>query len=375
MNGRVRIGPRAWLIVAGLILALALGVQPAQAAMPGAEETPNGQVVFGKDFVLPAGEALNGDLVIFGGSAMLEPNSEVRGAVVIVGGSLEAHGDIRDEAVVMGGRALIAGAVGEDLVVMGGTVQLTRTAHVRGDLVVMGGTLQREPGAVVEGRIVQNAAVGSAWHAPSSVRSNSPWGQWGWTIYHTLLRGLWTATEMLVLAALAALLALFAPQALERTGEAVQRYPLHAGAVGLLATVVAVVLIVVLTISILGIPLALVLAMVMGLAYLLGLLSLGWLLGHRLLATLGRTWPPVGEAALGTFLLMLLLVAVDMLACLGWVVHAAVILVGVGAALLTYLGTREPERTLEQLLGSTHGSSSDANPPDAPPAVPDAPAS
>ena len=372
---RVMRRPHWGMLTLALVLGLVLSAwpRPALAASPVEDDTPEGQVVFGDDFVLPADETLNGDLVVFGGTATLEPGSRVRGAVVVIGGRLEAQGDIRDEAVVMGGQAVVNGTVGQDLVIMGGTVRLGSQARVRGDLVVMGGTLQRDPGAVVEGRIVQNAAVGGAWRVPAG--GPEPWSRLPWLAYHSLLRGLWTATEMLVLAALAALLALFAPQALERTGGAAQRYPLHAGAVGLLAVVGGGVLAVVLALTILGLPLALLLVMALGLAYLLGLLSLGWLLGHRLLEALNRVWPPVGEAALGTFLLMLLLVAVDMLACLGWVVHAAVILVGVGAALLTYLGTREPERTLEQLLSSARPApSSDAAPP-APPAPPDAPAS
>ncbi len=341
----------------------------AWAATPTSEGEP-GQVVFGENFVLPAGETLNGDLVVFGGSATLEAGSEVRGAVAIIGGSLDARGDIRDEAVIMGGQAILAGAVGNDVVVMGGMAHLKSTAHIRGDLVLMGSALQREPGAVVEGRVVQNAAIQSRWSRPPMPTVNGPW-IWGWTLYHRVVQGLWTGVQVLVMAALAGLAALFAPRALERTGEAAQQYPLHAGAVGLLAAVVVLVLTVVLAISIVGLPLALALLLLAALAYLLGLLSLGWLLGHRLVEAFGRTWPPVGEAALGTLLLMLLLAAVDLLGCLAWPIHAAVALLGLGAALLTYMGTRAPESTLEQLLAGTRRSSGAS--PSTPPARPTPP--
>ena len=120
---------------------------------------------------------------------------------------------------------------------------------------------------------------------------------------------------------------------------------------------------VVLTITLVGIPLVVVLALVMGLLYWLGLFSLGWLLGHRLVQALGRAWPLVAEAGLGTLLLVLLMAAVDVVACIGWALHLAVVLVAQGAAVLTVLGTRPAEATLEQVATSIQTPSTPPAPP------------
>jgi len=356
----------------GILLALTLLSHPATAwaASPADDQEPADRVIFGEDFVLTSGETLPGDLVIFGGNATLEENSTVTGSVVVLGGELIAQGHIQQDAVVMGGSADINGQVDGDLVLLGGVIVVGPQAEVKGDLVVIGGTLQREPGASVGGRIVEGAlSTHQPFSLPPKTRGMFDVEHWAWEAYHGLLRGLWGGIKALILAGLAALLALFAPQALERTGQAVERYPWQTLAVGLVASLLTVGLIVVLAITILGLPLALLVAMLVSVAYLLGLLGLGWLLGQRLTRAFGQKWPIVAEAALGTLLLMLLLAALDVLGCLGWPVRILVSLAGFGAALLTYLGTHTPETVLERWFPASTDRGATA-PEDQEPALP-----
>jgi len=329
----------------GVLLALILLSHPATAwaASPADEQKPADRVIFGEDFVLTSGETLPGDLVVFGGNATLEEDSTVTGSVVVFGGELIAQGHIQKDAVVMGGSADINGQVNGDLVLLGGVIVVGPQAEVKGDLVVIGGNLERDPLAQVHGRVVRGFAerrpLPNAPSSPGVVART-------WDARHALVKSLWNGIQALVLAGLAALFALFAPRPLERTGRAAEHYPWQTVAVGLAASLLAIGLIVILAITILGLPLALLVAMILGLAYLLGLMGLGWLLGHRLLRALGREWPLAAEAALGTLLLMLLFAVLDVLSCLGWPVQAVLSLAAFGAALLTYLGTRSAETVL-----------------------------
>ncbi len=322
-----------WFVfVFGLVLTWAARPEPAFAA-PGAETHPpqGDQVVMGDDFVLRSGETLDGDLVVLGGSATLEPSSRVRGDVV-----------------VMGGQGRIAGQVDGDAVVMGGQMKLQSGAWVRGDVVVLGGVLTREAGARVDGRVVENP-IGVWRGLPASITVTNRGAPWAWSLYHSVVQGLWGVSKALVLAALAALVALFAPQPLQRAGDAAQRYPWQSALLGLAAVVLSAVLGLVLILLIVGIPVALLLFLVLALAYLFGLLAVGWLVGHRLGQATGRAWPPVLEAALGTLLFMLLMAGLDVLGCLGWPVQVALGLWALGAALLTYGGTRPAEQALAHL--------------------------
>ncbi len=338
-----------WLGWPGVLLLAGLFF-PARAWAAGPrDDAPPQQVVVGQDFVLEAGESVPGDLVVLGGRATLQPGSTVQGDVVVMGGSLEARGVIQGQAVVMGGRAALDGTLGQDLVVMGGQIHLRDRARVQGDVVLVGGTLRRDPDAVVHGRVVRALAWGEG--RGGAFVPPGP-GDGLAMLYHQAVRTAWVGLKAVVYAGLAMLTALFAPQALQRTATAAERYPWHSAGAGFLSMVLAAVLAVVLTITLIGIPLVVVLALVMGLLYWLGLFSLGWLLGHRLLQALGRTWPLVAEAGMGTLLLVLLMAAVDVVACIGWVLHLAVVLVAQGAAVLTLLGTRPAETTLEQVAAS-----------------------
>jgi hypothetical protein len=62
--------------------------------------------------------------------------------------------DIRGDVVVVGADARVLGRVRGDLVILGGTLELGPTARVDGDLAVAGGDLKRAAGARIDGSIV-----------------------------------------------------------------------------------------------------------------------------------------------------------------------------------------------------------------------------
>jgi len=299
-----------------------LGVLLLAFAAPGvalAQGLREDKVVFGGTFTLQSGERLDGNLVIFGGSATLEPDSLVDGDVVLLGGAVD-----------------IGGEVNGSVVGVGGLIVLQAEAVVREDVVALGAHLEQDPSARVEGEVTTHIpgpltfSVPGGGEAPRVDFSFSPILDFIWFFFRTFL---W--------AALAVLLVLFLPGHVERTTQAVVSQPLVAWGLGLLTVVIAPVVVVALAITLILIPASLLLALALAIAWGFGLIAIGLEVGKRLAGLFNQTWAPAVSAGVGTFVLILVLNGVDaLISCVGWIVPAAVGMVGLGGVLLTRFGAQ-----------------------------------
>jgi hypothetical protein len=285
-----------------------------------AKGLPDGKVVFGGSYTLESGKTLNGDLVIFGGVATLEPGSSVNGNVALLGGNLEAGGSISG-----------------DIVGFGGLVELSDTAVVKGDVLTVGALLERAEGARIQGE-VNNAINGPlSMTFPGGVKmprfevSFSP-----------ILDIIWFLFRVFIWSAIAVLVVMFLPQQAERIGETIIKQPVVAGGLGLLTIVILPFILVAMVITILLIPLAMLVVLASGLIWVLGILAVGLEVGKRTALMLKRDWPLAVSAGLGTFVLVLVMNGVrQVIPCIGWILPAVVILVGIGGVLLTRFGTQD----------------------------------
>ncbi len=304
------------LLLAVLLLAVA---SPALAFDGG---RPDGKVVWGEDFTLASGDAVDGDLVVFGGDVELEEDSRVEGSVIVWGGDLE-----------------VAGTVEGDVAVFGGNITLLEEAVIEGDVAISGGSIDRAEGAVVEGQVI--TSPGGRWEmpfvprivtvppvTPLVVRGRPGYGILG--VLWAILRGV---AMVVVMAGLAGLVALLWPQPTARVGQACIRAPLASFGVGLLTVVVVVVLLVSICLTVIGV----VAGIAAGVAAVFGWIALGAAIGERLLSR--GTAHPFWTAALGAGLLTLISVLFDVIPCIGWIAGFLVICVGLGAAILTRFGT------------------------------------
>ncbi|HIE38176.1 MAG TPA: polymer-forming cytoskeletal protein, partial [Anaerolineae bacterium] len=198
---------RGLRIVWMALLAVVLLV-PAAPALAFDGGRPDGQVIFGDDFTLEAGERLDGDLVVSGGNVTLEPGSQVDGDVVVWGGDVE-----------------VGGIVEGDLAAFGGNVDLQETAVVDGDLVVIGGRVDQDEGAVVRGEQIVNPGRTiiklRGWpvvipFGPGPI----PFGGLHFTGYSLLWEGLRTVLSVLLMAGLAGLVAVLWPRPAALVGRA-----------------------------------------------------------------------------------------------------------------------------------------------------------
>jgi len=270
------------------------------------------KVVLHDTFVLKRNAVLDEDLIVLQGSATLEEGSVVRGNVL-----------------AFDSQVTIAGTVTGDVVVYQGRVVLQKTAVVRGKVSVLAGTFAREEGAQVE--------KGIEYPLEPNHAEVASWRPLSW--FERMVRGLQTTLGWVLFAALAALLV---PRPLQRVGEAYMFHLKESILLGLVVLLVAPLLALLLVILVLGIPLALVLFVLIGVAWFFGVLALGWLIGERVLQTLGKEVHPAWEAALGTLILHTLLNLLRLVPFFHGSLWMAMGIAAVGAVFYTRFGTALP---------------------------------
>lgn len=320
-----------WAVLVSLLLSL-LAV-PVLAAEPG-----GGDIHFG-NFTLAAGNSVTGDQMVFG-TATLERGSTLNGELVVFGTLTMEEEAVVNGTVVVAGAADVAGRITGDLESTG-PVTLRSTALISGD-VSSAGPLTREEGAVVQGEIREGQGPsGFTWKWsptwPKRERPDQPlWLTWLWKLVRAGL-------ALLVFSLLALLVSAVWPEQLVRMAETVAEQPLTSFGTGLLALVATLGVGTVLLVTICLSPLALLGFFILALALGVGWIVLGHVLGIRLVRAISSTPAPnpLGATVLGTFLLTLLAVLLNLVGfCLYAPFAYGLASVGLGALILTRVGTR-----------------------------------
>ncbi len=320
---------RVKLLLGGMMLLTALLVWTARPVS--ARGQTDDKVILGGSYVLPTGETLQGDLRVLGGSATISQGARVVGDVTVIGGEAVVLGDVEGDLTVTGSTVRILGTVAGDVNLVGGVLLLGPRAVIQGDLRRLGGVVHRSPGAQVLG---QESSLLNP-QAPSLALVNKAETT---TPLRALFRLIWWGVKVtfraVLLAALAALLALFAETPTRKVITEMTTAPLITGGVGLLAYALLPVVFVVFVITIVLIPLSIILVALFGLAVLYGWLALGWMLGDKIAEAAKQNWAAPVSAALGTFFLTLLADSLRVMPCIGWVPGFLVSAVGAGAVML-----------------------------------------
>lgn len=299
------------LALAGL---LALGLAPGLAAQPAASGTP---------------------------AYHIQEGSVARNRVVALGQDLWLDGEATSQVVVLNGDARIRGPIAGDLIVLGGNAELGEKASIGGDLYVLGGSVDLAPGARVEGRSVAYPEASDLWIA--------------------LIEGPTLGTEAnprLVVGAKLALIAFWAfltlllfavaRRELLATSESIARQPFRnffLGLTGVAAMVMTALFFSAFSGALLGVPLLVLVVVVALLLRFWGMVALFHALGTWLLASkLFRRFAPQGlpipiKAATWGLLALGLVKLVPYLGLWAW---SLATFIGVGAALETRLGRRDP---------------------------------
>ena len=277
------------------------------------------RTVVGRDFVLPSGEALMGDLFVVAGRTHLEFGSMVDGNVT-----------------VMGGETLVDGAVSGNVLALGGSFTLSAGAQIDGDLVAFG-RVERHPDAVVWGDVIEGVEASASLGRLSELFSDTPARPFRWTRPSTsatrLGRGVASLLGLLLLTAAVGVLL---PSNVGRISTMMMSSPLLCGIVGILTLVLAGMLIPILVILCIGVPVAIVAMVALGLGALFGWATAGALFVRKLTDLLKIPAPrPLAQMLLGTVITALL----AMVPCAGPVFATIVLCWALGAVVLTRFGT------------------------------------
>ncbi len=265
----------------------------------------------------------------------LEPGAVTSQQLVGVGRDVIVQGQALADVAALDGSVEIAGQVTGDVVVLRGDVRLAPTARVGGDIFVVGGTIHSAPGAHAGGRMVSYPTASNAWL----------------TLMEGPSLGLGFASRMVVgaklalLAAWAALLLLFfatSGRQLLETADGVRREPFRSfftGLTGVVSLVLTALFFSAFARGVIGLPLLILVVLLAMVLKLWGMVAVFYALGDWIsLHLLRRRFRPLNAATVG----LLVLGAVKFLPWFGVVAWTTATFIGIGAALSTKFGRREP---------------------------------
>ena len=307
---------RRILAAIGVSLAFGLLISLPVAA---AGETPSPVAT---DLATPPGlvDASPQDQVSFGSNIHIAPGQVVRD-VFCFGCSVTSEGVIARDLTVFGGNADILGPVQHDAFVFGGRLHLGPHASVGRDLNSLGGSVVQDPGATVgrDRTVVSNQSFRGVPSAPN----------FGGSDFGTLV-----PSAVLVLLAMLAV-AVF-PRQLAVTAALMEARPGASFGLGCLGLLGGMALAVLLGITIILLPVSLVLALGVLVAWLLGWAAIYLVAGKRLLAAADRPFQPLLAVIIGGALFAVLTLIPLVSIPIGLIGGS----IALGAALGSRFGTR-----------------------------------
>ena len=249
-----------------------------------------------------------------------EPGTVRHGGVVV-----EPHTRV-EEAVGLAGPVDVYGEVAGDAVSIGSDVRIRDGGRVEGNAVSFGGRVEVDPGGVIVG---DRVALGAGSQATAAMGYRPLEGSSIWQLLQDAVR---RVALLLSMAGAGVLVVGLWPDRVRRVAADINERPLWTGVAGAILVASLSVATLALTLTLIGIPVAMLLSGVLGLAWLFGLVAICFALGERFTAARERgAWAAfLAGAALLAFVGML-----------PWVGSLTLVLVGfpaVGASLLTRLG-------------------------------------
>lgn len=288
------------------------------AFVSGGDVTVGGYV--GRDLYAAGGDVrlegeVNRDLRMAGGTLRISPEAKVHGDATLAGGSIVVDGSVAGDLGAYGERIVLDGSVSGDVQFTGEKLRLGPNARVEGELSYRSGrAIVIEQGAQVVGGIHRTTRTHD-WHRLGHGAA--------------ILGGITLSLGMVLLGAV---LVLGMPAFSREAAALVRGKPWHALGLGLAVLVGVPVTLALLAVTIVGIPLALLLAFAYG-----ALLMLGYLIGAIFVGDLVLEHVDAGKLASVWWRALFMLLAIVALAILhrvpvlGELAWTLLFLAGVGA--------------------------------------------
>jgi hypothetical protein len=261
-----------------------------------------------------------------GSNLVVPADAWVCGDALAVGGNVDVEGHVQGSAQAIGGNVSISGEVDGDVTAVGGDITVHTGALTRGKLDSIGGRIIIEPGASAQTPV---SNFTQSWYP----------GQTGPTTFHVQApeaSSFWLGLLFWVSAAIG--LSAFLPEVVGHVRYTIARRFLISGFWGALVGVVGVVIGAALFVTCIGAPVALVIALTLWVAWVVGTVAFASWLGASLLRGTRRDHDP--SLLLSTLLGVAILCLLKSAPVVGPVVSLIVGVVGLGAAALTLLSAR-----------------------------------
>jgi len=229
------------------------------------------------------------------------------------------RGERARDVIAFGGDAIIHGEATRDVVAFGGDIQVHRGAIVRGDLASLGGEVHIDEGAVVE-------------HEPMPMPQPSAQME----RESLMAEALDSAPRHGLLFLLGLVMLGLMRERHASLARAVVKAPIRSGFLGLIGFVGAIVLGVVLAITVVGIPGAILVALLSFLGVYVGIATMASVIGAAL-PLKGLADRPVAQLGVGVVILF----GLSLIPVVDAVVACFAALIGFGAVLLTRFGARK----------------------------------
>ncbi len=332
-------------------------------------QTLNGDVATDKSLLVEG--RLDGDATAIGGGTVTV-SGELTGDLVSMGGPVFISGLVGGDVSSIGGPVDVSGRVSGGISAVGGKVSLSGDGRVDGDISALGGGVDKGAKSVHKGSVNSfsaDALKGTIGNALGIARNAGRynWGQdrresrsWNyrfsggdmdaWKIAGIIGVGLAIVFSMLATGLVLVLLpVLFFPKNVENSRDAMTGDIWRACAIGAVALVGFFPGLLMMVVSILGIPLVPFALMLFAAAAVLGLSAFSVILQARFFEGLKKTGPAglIGKVATGYALIAGLLffgklipLVGGLMSLIGMILLAFGVMVGLGAAWMTRMGTR-----------------------------------
>lgn len=293
------------------------------------------------------------DIVRFGEDIHVRADKRIRGSVVSIGGSVYVEGQVVGDVVSVGGSVTLesGSSVNGDAVAVGGSMKLRSDSSVRGDAVAVGGKLIQDEGAYVAGDTVSMGFLPlpgflfGGFHSPFAMRAVGISGRVVWVLLTLFLA--WASVAIF-------------PDRVRRMVDSAGSSIWLSALVGFAVLIALPLALLLLSVTLIGIPVAVIIALVVFplasiVAYAVGAGLLGYRFGSRIVSKAPQEISVAQAVVLGVLIVGVVWVIGKLLgiAVFLWPLAAAVgaaaglaaifiYLVGLGSLLLTRFGA-EPK--------------------------------
>ena len=275
-------------------------------------------------------EKSQGEIFQLVGNVTVDTDQVVNGDVEAMAGAITVRGTVNGEVTATAGNVTIYGKVNGDVNCLAGNVYVKSGAVVTGSVTAMAGKVYKAQDGTITGSVVEMAKGHSRGAQSIYIAPHVPWFLLIWGCLTVLVSWL----------ALGALVTLFFSKNVKRLGEIEAKRPAYYSLIGFAAFLLTPPALVILMITLVGIPVAIILGIVLFVAFVIGQLGVAYVIGQRIFEHFNwEKRPEILQVLTGITAMFL----ITLIPVIGWLFFFITACIGYGGALLNRFGIEKKE--------------------------------